>query len=149
MGGHGSGYSSVDMNDLLLDTCAVIWTGNGDPIDADAIAQLDASHREGRRIWVSPFSAWELGLLVSRARLRLERPVATWFEDYVTKGRITLAGISSRILVDSSFLPGISPADPADRIIIATARAMNLSIVTRDHRILAYASEGHVRALRC
>jgi len=137
------------MNDLLLDTCAVIWTGNGDPMDADAIAQLDASHREGRRIWVSPFSAWELGLLVSRARLRLERPVAAWFEDYVSKGQISLAGISPRILVDSSFLPGVSPADPADRIIIATARAMNLCIVTRDSRILAYACEGHVRALRC
>lgn len=137
------------MTDLLLDTCAVIWTGNDDPIDADATATINSNHRAGGRTYVSPFSAWELGLLVSRARLRLERPVASWFEDFVTKGRITLAEASAQTLIASSFLPGEPPADPADRIIIATARAMNLCIVTRDRLILDYASAGHVRALRC
>lgn len=137
------------MTDLLLDTCAVIWTGNGDPIDSDAMALINNNHREGGRTYVSPFSAWELGLLVSRARLRLERPVAKWFEDYVSKGRISLAEISPQILIASSFLPGEPSADPADQIIIATARAMNLCIVTRDRLILDYGSEGHVRAFRC
>lgn len=137
------------MTDLLLDTCAVIWTGNGDPIDADALTLININHREGGRTYVSPFSAWELGVLVSRARLRLERPVADWFEDYVSKGRISLAEISPRILVASSFLPGEPSTDPADQIIVATARAMNLCIVTRDRLILDYASEGHVRAMRC
>ncbi len=137
------------MTELLLDTCAVIWTGNDDPIDADATAMINSNHREGGRTYVSLFSAWELGLLVSRARLRLERPVASWFEDYVTKGRITLAEAPPQTLIASSFLPGEPPADPADRIIIATAREMNLCIVTRDRLILDYASAGHVRALRC
>lgn len=137
------------MSDLLLDTCAVIWTGNGDPINADALAAINSNHGEGGRTYVSPFSAWELGLLVSLERLRLERPVANWFEDYVTKGRITLAEMSPRILVGSSFLPGEPSTDPADRVIIATARAMNLCIVTRDRLILEYAAEGHVQALRC
>ncbi|MXY66587.1 MAG: type II toxin-antitoxin system VapC family toxin [Gammaproteobacteria bacterium] len=137
------------MSDMLLDTCAVIWTGNGDPIDADAMTRLNTSHSDGHRIYVSPFSAWELGLLVSRGRLRMERPVVDWFEDYVAKSKVALAEISSRILADSSFLPGTPPTDPADRIIIATARAMNLCIVTRDRRILDYAHEGHVGALRC
>ena len=137
------------MTDLLLDTCAVIWTGNGDPIDADARAAINTNHGEGGQTYVSSFSAWELGLLVSRARLRLERPVASWFEDYVIKGRITLAGTTPRILIAASFLPGEPPADPADQIIIATARTLNLCIVTRDRLILDYASAGHVRALRC
>ena len=137
------------MTDLLLDTCAVIWTGNGDLIEADAKALINSSHRDDGRIYVSPLSAWELGVLVSRSRLRLERPVAVWFEDYVSKGRISLAQVSPRILIASSFLPGEPSADPADRIIIATARAMNLCIVTRDRLILDYASEGHVRAQRC
>ena len=147
------------MTELLLDTCAVIWTGNDDPIDADATAMINSNHREGGRTYVSLFSAWELGLLVSRARLRLERPVASWFEDYVTNGRITLnrplkpqprtENEQPQTLIASSFLPGEPPADPADRIIIATAREMNLCIVTRDRLILDYASAGHVRALRC
>ena len=137
------------MTELLLDTCAVIWTANGDPVSAAARDGLDAAYRAGRRSFVSPFTAWELGLLVSRARLRLTRPVADWFDDYVKRGGMTLAALTPRILADSSFLPGSPPADPADRIIIATARAENLTVVTRDRKILTYARDGHVAALEC
>lgn len=137
------------MSDLLLDTCAVIWTGNGDPLSDAATESLNESHRAGRRSYVSAFSAWELGVLVARARLRLTRPVADWFDDYLRAGRMALAELTPRILADSSFLPGDPPADPADRIIIATARAQNLTILTRDRLILGYAGEGHVKALKC
>lgn len=65
------------------------------------------------------------------------------------KGQITLAALSVPVLVESSFLPGTAPADPADRIIIATARKMNLTILTRDRLILDYSKEGHVRAMKC
>ena len=137
------------MSEFLLDTCSVVWLANGDMIDPKAAERLDAHFREGRKTFVSPVSAWEIGMLVARSRLRLERPVLGWFEDFLDKGRITLAALSTPVLVDSSFLPGIPPADPADRMIIATARAMNLTILTRDRQILDYGSEGHVRAMRC
>ena len=137
------------LSDLLLDTCAVIWTGNGDPIAPETIEVLNKTQRKGHKTHVSPFSAWELGLLVARDRVRLERSAPQWFEDYVRRGGICLAALSPRILVDSSFLPGSPPGDPVDRIIIATARALNLTIVTHDRLILSYASEGHVSVLRC
>lgn len=137
------------MSDLLLDTCAVIWTGNGDPISEDATQALNATFRDGHHTMVSPFTAWELGMLVSRARLRLTRPVPDWFDDYIERGQLILAELSPRILVESSFLPGNPPVDPADRIILATARAHNLNVITRDSQILAYAAEGHVKAIAC
>lgn len=137
------------MSEFLLDTCSFIWLANGDPIHTKAKERLNANFREGQNTYASPFSAWELGILVSRSRLRLERPVLNWFEDFLDKGQITLAAPSVPMLVDSSFLPGIPPADPADRIIIATARAMNLTILTRDRKILEYSKEGHVRAMPC
>lgn len=137
------------MSEFLLDTCSFIWLANGDPIHPKAKERLNANFREGQNTYASPFSAWELGILVSRSRLRLERPVLNWFEDFLDKGQITLAAPSVPMLVDSSFLPGIPPADPADRIIIATARAMNLTILTRDRQILEYSKEGHVRAMPC
>jgi PIN domain nuclease of toxin-antitoxin system len=46
-------------------------------------------------------------------------------------------------------LPGPVHGDPADRILIATARALDLTIVTRDSAILDYSARGHVRALPC
>lgn len=137
------------MNDLLLDTCAVIWTGNGDEIAPRAVRRLNESHRDGRQSFVSPFTAWELGLLVARARLRLTRPVADWFEDFLHRGAMALAPLTPRILAASSFLPGTPPPDPADRVIVATARAEGLTILTRDRKILAYARDGHVAALEC
>jgi PIN domain nuclease of toxin-antitoxin system len=53
------------------------------------------------------------------------------------------------ILANSCALPGQPPNDPADRIIIATARESDMTIVTRDHLILDYARAGHVRAMAC
>ena len=137
------------MSEFLLDTCTVIWLANGDLIHPEATERLNANYRERQNTYASPLSAWELGTLVSRSRLRLERPVLKWFEDFLERGQITLAALSVPVLVDSSFLPGFPPADPADRIIIATARAMNLTILTRDRLILDYSKEGHVRAMKC
>ena len=137
------------MSDLLFDTCTVIWTGIGESIDENAVSEINQIYHSGQRIYVSLFSAWELGLLVARSRLKLERPVTDWFEEYVTKSRISIAELTPNILINSSFLPGTPPTDPVDRIIIATARAMNLTIVTRDRSILRYAVDGHVRALVC
>jgi predicted nucleic acid-binding protein len=53
------------------------------------------------------------------------------------------------ILLASTALPGLPPADPADRIIAATARIQGHVIVTRDRKLLDYAQEGHTRAIAC
>lgn len=53
------------------------------------------------------------------------------------------------VLVASTALPGTPPEDPADRIIIATARAFGYVLVTRDAKVLKYGSDGHVRAIEC
>jgi len=137
------------MNDLLLDTCAVIWTGNGSEIAPLAVEALDRSHDRDKPVYVSPFSAWELGVLVLRGRIRLPQAPQEWFRTYLEKGGLRLADLSADALVASSFLPGLPPRDPADRIIIATARELGLTIVTRDRKILNYATEGHVKALAC
>jgi PIN domain nuclease of toxin-antitoxin system len=57
--------------------------------------------------------------------------------------------VSLRALVASSFLPQPVHNDPADRILIATAREQNLTIITRDRAILSYGAAGHVRTLAC
>ncbi len=57
--------------------------------------------------------------------------------------------MSPDILIASSCLPGAAPADPADRIIAATARELGCLVVTRDRKLLAYAESGNCRALAC
>ncbi len=137
------------MSPLLLDTCAVLWLGNGDNIAPVAMEQLNQNHAEHTPVFVSAFSAWEIGNLVSLNRLRLSQPPEKWFDNFRHKGNVELATLTPDMLVASSFLPEIQHKDPADRIIIATARAQGLTILTRDQKILDYAEQGHVNALRC
>jgi PIN domain nuclease of toxin-antitoxin system len=132
------------MNDLLLDTCAVLWVAQGIKISAEArraVAEKD--------LHVSPISAWEIANLVRKNRVAIALPVKTWFRRTVDEMQATMPDLSVEILADSCELPGTPPEDPADRIIIATAREANMIIVTRDRQILAYSRTGHVRTLEC
>lgn len=126
-----------------------MWLATGDAIHPCATEQLCANFRKEKNACASPHSAWGLGALVSGSRLRLERPVLRSIEDPFGMGQIALAAPSVPVLVDSSCLPRYPPADPAGRIVIATARAMNLTILARDRPILDYSKEGHVRAMTC
>ncbi|RVT86698.1 type II toxin-antitoxin system VapC family toxin [Rhodobacteraceae bacterium CCMM004] len=137
------------MTAFLLDTCAVIWTAQGDTLDARAQTALAGAYSDGSTIWVSPISAWEIGLLAARGRIGLSLRPKAWFDAVLAQPGVGLALMSPEVLIDSSSLPGTPPNDPADRIILATARELGLTVVTRDARILDYADAGHVRALPC
>jgi len=103
----------------------------------------------GQNVGVSPISAWELGLLCARGKLPAARSPAALFADVLSTPGIRVEALAPGLLIDSSFLPGKPHRDPADRILIATARALDLTLVTRGEAILDYADQGHVRALAC
>lgn len=132
------------MSDLLLDTCVVLWLANGTEMTPEARTAL-----ENRNIHVSPISAWEIANLVRKNRIAISLPVARWFRQVTGKVSAVMPQLSVETLTDSCELPGTPPDDPADRIIIATAREADLTIVTRDRHILEYSHAGHVRALVC
>ena len=132
------------MSDLLLDTCAILWITQG----AEMTAASRAAIAE-RGLHVSPISAWEIANLVRKGRLAATLPTAAWFRQATAKMSTALPQLSVETLVDSCTLPGSPPDDPADRIIIATARERDLTVLTRDRRILDYSRAGHVRAMDC
>lgn len=134
---------------LLLDTCALLWLAADAPVADAAAAEIDAAYRTGETVWVSPITAWEVGLLTARGRIALATSPEAWFRRAVTQVGVGLCPLEPEVLIASSFLPGAPPRDPADRIVIATARALDLRVVTRDRLILGYAGEGHVAALPC
>lgn len=134
---------------LLLDTCATLWLMEGADLSPAALSAIDAVTASGVDCYVSPITAWEVGLLAARGRYLFTMSPARWFARLTALAGIALAELSPEVLIASSFLPGEPPGDPADRMIIATAREHALTIVTRDRRILAYAEAGHVAALPC
>ena len=136
------GYSSL--SDILLDTCAVIWLANKLPMSSESRSTIRLS-----QLRVSPISVWEIGNLVRKKRISLATQPAVWFRIAMSQMEAVLTKLDVDILADSCALPGKPPNDPADRIIIATARENDMTIVTRDRLILDYAGAGHVRAMAC
>ncbi len=132
------------MSELLLDTCALLWLANGAEMTSESRDALAS-----RNLHVSPISAWEIANLVRKCRLAITLPVARWFRQTTDKMAAGTPQLTVEILSDSCDLPGSPPDDPADRIIIATARESDMTIVTRDKEILEYSRAGHVRTLVC
>jgi PIN domain nuclease of toxin-antitoxin system len=137
------------MQALLLDTCAVIWIAENEKLAPDAVAALDDANEAGLTTYISPITAWEIGMLVSRDRLKLLITPQRWFARLFDASGVRLASMSPDLLIAASFLPGEPPRDPADRIIVATARDYGCTLVTRDRLLLDYGEQGHVRVLAC
>lgn len=137
------------MQGLLLDTCALIFLTEKTRLAAAAVETLQATSEGGGITYISPISAWEIGMLASRGRLQLLIRAARWFSNLFDAPGVQLADMSPDLLIASSFLPGKPPRDPADRIIAATARDLGATLVTRDRALLAYGEEGHVAVLEC
>jgi PIN domain nuclease of toxin-antitoxin system len=133
----------------LLDTCAAIWMSQNQPVDPLALSSVNDALMQGAGVFLSPITAWEVGMHVARGRMVVAGPAKVWFRRIVAQPGITVADLSADVLVASTDLPDLPHRDPADRIIIATARGYGLRVVTRDRRILDYAAKGHVMALAC
>jgi PIN domain nuclease of toxin-antitoxin system len=133
---------------LLLDTHALVLLAFAEPMSRASRAAIDAATPEGN-VLVSPVSAWEIGLLVAKGRLRLFLDPMTWIETFLSRPGIRLTSLSIAAATRSSFLPDPFHADPADRLLVATARELAAPLVTRDRKILDYAEAGHVRAIAC
>lgn len=134
---------------LLLDTCAVIWFADDQPLSSAATQAMNESFASTVSVFLSPISAWEIGILCARGRMRFTIPPQLWFRRVQNMQGMAMADLSPEILIASSYLPGDPPRDPADRILAATAREYGYQLVTRDRPLLSYAEQGHIQALAC
>ena len=88
-------------------------------------------------------------MLVAKGRISLPSRPEVWFSQLLAIRGVRLADLSPDILILSSFLPGDTPRDPADRIIATTAREFGYRLMTRDRALLDYAAQGHLHAIEC
>jgi PIN domain nuclease of toxin-antitoxin system len=136
-------------SELLLDTHVWLWLALGVPkkIPPAAMGVIEGAGQSGNLL-VSAISVWEIALLESRQRIVLPLPVNDWFALAISRPEIKLVGLSRpATIVDSVNLPGEIHSDPADRFLIATARARRAVLVTHDEKIITYGKAGHVKVL--
>lgn len=134
---------------FLLDTCAAIYIADNEWLKQQAIEAIDEAADQGQAVYLSPITAWEVGLLVRKGRFKSSLAPKRWLDRLLSFREITYCPMSPEVLLESSFLPGRLHGDPADRIIAATAREYGYTVVTRDRALLDYAAAGHLRALEC
>jgi len=137
------------MSPLLLDTHTAIWLVGNEPIALEAEEAINAVYEAEGTLLVSPITAWEVGLLVSLRRIDLLATPQRWFAHLLSIPNVQLADLSPEILIAASFLPGKPPRDPADRILLATARDVGATLITRDRVLLTYGDAGNVSVIGC
>jgi PIN domain nuclease of toxin-antitoxin system len=135
---------------VLLDTCAAIWVFEQEPLSQGSLVAIRTA-AVSSEVFVSPVSAWEVGLLARRRQraLSFQPSAQAWFDDLLALAGVRLIPLTHRAAIAASSLPGNFHRDPADRLLIATARELKVPLVTRDRRILDYAAQGHVDAIAC
>lgn len=129
---------------LLLDTHAWIWSVAGEHIGRRARRVLSRADAHDA-IRISPASVFELTALHTAGRLRLSTVPSEWIRQALSTSRIRLAPLFTEVAIDAGSIPRTALADPLDRLIVATARHLDATLLTADARILEYARTGNVR----
>jgi len=132
---------------LVLDTHVWVWLLEGvKNMKPSVRRRIEASAHDGGLL-VSAISVWEVAMLEAKGRLTFDQDCGAWVRDALSAPGIALVPLAPEIAVNSTRLPADFHGDPADRIIVATARTHGYTLVTADSEILAYAKSGNVRAI--
>ena len=132
----------------LLDTHTLVWLLDGNERLGGKARTLIQQSAQADSLYVSAITPWEITMLVSKGRLTLVQEIGEWLRIAISMPGIRMAPLSIEVSVASTRLPGTFHSDPADRIIVATARHLGAILVTEDKLILEYGKAGHVKSHR-
>ncbi len=124
---------------IVLDTHTLVWWVNGDSaLSRGAGMAIERERKRQGEIVISSISAWEIAMLVQKERLVLSMDVETWLSTVTEVPGVHFTPVDNGVAVESTRLPGRFHKDPADRLIVALARALSAPLVTSDRRIRGY-----------
>ena len=128
---------------ILLDTHTWIWSQSATKLLSDDAKKWIKKTLTDQRA-IASISIWEFAMMVVKGRINVKIDPKLWLDTAIKKSGIKVIELSPEIAMESCNLPGEFHKDPADQIIVATARIHNLTLLTKDPKILRYR---HVRAL--
>lgn len=134
---------------ILLDTHAILWLDAGIELSPYARERIEQERSAGG-ILVSTVSAWEIGTLVRKGRIRLDLEASAWMQRFLASAGLRCLPLSLDAALGASSLPEPLHNDPADRMLIATARELGVPLMTRDRLIHDFAeTTGTIRVVSC
>lgn len=127
---------------ILLDTHIFLWFQSGNSkLSSQEIEHILTAHRQ-QTLFLSAISIWEIAMLEKQKRIALHQPIQKWIRTATED--LNVIPISADIALESVLLPNCEHKDPADRLILATARILDLKILSQDEKILSYINLGYV-----
>jgi PIN domain nuclease of toxin-antitoxin system len=124
---------------IVLDTHVMLWWVSGsDELSASAEKAISSTLTRGSEVIVSAISAWEVSMLIDKERLILSMDVESWFDEVSQIDGVRFVPVDNEIGIKATMLPGEFHKDPADRMIVATARKLAVPLVTADEKIRNY-----------
>lgn len=119
---------------LLLDTHIWLWSQTQpERLSRRAARAIEDGANE---LWLSPISIWELGVLVARGRVDLTMSFDAWVAGVLRQEPLLEAPVTREVAMATRAVT-LAHDDPADRLLAATARVLDLSLVTADERLIA------------
>lgn len=125
---------------IILDTHVLAWWVNGGTELTKASMRAIEQQRKTKAgtIAVSAISVWEIAMLVNKGRLILSMDVESWLQTVAVIPHVKFIPVDNSIALKSTLLPEPFHKDPADRMIVATARDLAVPLVTADKNIQGY-----------
>jgi len=128
---------------ILLDTHTWIWSHSATKLLSDNVKNLIKKTQTDQRA-IASISIWEFAMMVTKGRINVKIDPKHWLDNAIGSSGLQVIELTSEIAMESCNLPGDFHNDPADRIIVATARTHNLTLLTKDRKIIEYP---HVKAI--
>jgi len=124
---------------IVIDTHVLLWWVSGtDPLSTRAEKKIKSTLASGSEVIVSDITAWEIAMLIEKGRLVLSMDVENWLNEVSQIDGLRFYPVDNEIGIKSTMLPGKFHKDPADRMIVATARKLAVPLVSADEKIINY-----------
>jgi PIN domain nuclease of toxin-antitoxin system len=124
---------------IVLDTHVLLWwVSDKQKLSKKALSLISREAKHPGQVLISSISTWEIAMLVNRSRLSLKIEVSDFVDQIERLPAVQFVPVNNRVVMASVGLAEPLHKDPADRIIIATAKVNNCQLVTADEKILAY-----------
>jgi len=131
------------MDRILMDTHIIVdLVLSGTKPKDDVLDKIENS-RNTNSLFISSITLWEIAMLVSKKRIEVYKPMLEFLEEISNIDGLSVVDINPKIASESVLLNDFHP-DPSDRIIVATARVMNATLITRDSKIISWNNENRL-----
>ncbi len=134
---------------IILDTHIFIWLITGDEKikKSGFLPEVNKAVKDNS-VYIPAISLWEVSMLVSKNRIALSENTLDWLRNATSAPGISIYPLTPEVAFESTILPNSFHGDPADRLIVASARVLDALLLTFDEQILTYGEKGFVKIKR-